>query len=236
MVVVPLQKGMNNLGLWTYDKVTTLQEISVVLDENNELKNQIDNLTEENNQLRQDSYELTRLRELYKLDEKYPGYTKVGARVIGVTTDNWSKAFKVDKGLDDGIKKDMNVIASGGLVGIVAEVGKNYSIVKTIIEDNNSVSGMLIDTNDTCIVEGDIELSYSGLVHLNHIKADITVRNGDKIVTSNISDKYLQGILIGYAKDVTADSNNLTQSGYLVPAVDFNNLQEVLIITEMKNQ
>ena len=45
MVVVPLQKGMNNLGLWTYDKVTTLQEISVVLDENNELKNQIDNLT-----------------------------------------------------------------------------------------------------------------------------------------------------------------------------------------------
>ena len=226
MVVVPLQKGMNNLGLWTYDKVTTLQEISVVLDENNELKNQIDNLTEENNQLRQDSYELTRLRELYKLDEKYPGYTKVGARVIGVTTDNWSKAFKVDKGLDDGIKKDMNVIASGGLVGIVAEVGKNYSIVKTIIEDNN----------DTCIVEGDIELSDSGLVHLNHIKADITVRNGDKIVTSNISDKYLQGILIGYAKDVTADSNNLTQSGYLVPAVDFNNLQEVLIITEMKNQ
>ena len=236
MVVVPLQKGMNNLGLWTYDKVTTLQEISVVLDENNELKNQIDNLTEENNQLRQDSYELTRLRELYKLDEKYPGYTKVGARVIGVTTDNWSKAFKVDKGLDDGIKKDMNVIASGGLVGIVAEVGKNYSIVKTIIEDNNSVSGMLIDTNDTCIVEGDIELSDSGLVHLNHIKADITVRNGDKIVTSNISDKYLQGILIGFAKDVTADSNNLTQSGYLVPAVDFNNLQEVLIITEMKNQ
>lgn len=236
MVVVPLQKGMNNLGLWTYDKVTTLQEISVVLDENNELKNQIDNLTEENNQLRQDSYELTRLRELYKLDEKYPGYTKVGARVIGVTTDNWSKAFKVDKGLDDGIKKDMNVIASGGLVGIVAEVGKNYSIVKTIIEDNNSVSGMLIDTNDTCIVEGDIELSDSGLVYLNHIKADITVRNGDKIVTSNISDKYLQGILIGYAKDVTADSNNLTQSGYLVPAVDFNNLQEVLIITEMKNQ
>lgn len=236
MVVVPLQKGMNNLGLWTYDKVTTLQEISVVLDENNELKNQIDNLTEENNQLRQDSYELTRLRELYKLDEKYPGYTKVGARVIGVTTDNWSKAFKVDKGLDDGIKKDMNVIASGGLVGIVAEVGKNYSIVKTIIEDNNSVSGMLIDTNDTCIVEGDIELSDSVLVHLNHIKADITVRNGDKIVTSNISDKYLQGILIGYAKDVTADSNNLTQSGYLVPAVDFNNLQEVLIITEMKNQ
>ena len=236
MVVVPLQKGMNNLGLWTYDKYTTLQEISVVLDENKELKSKVDDLTEENNQLRQDTYELSRLRELYELDEKYPGYTKVGARIIEVTTDNWSKAFKVDKGSDDGIKKDMNVIAGGGLVGIVADVGKNYSIIKTVVEDNNSVSGMLIDTNDTCIVEGDIELSDSGLIKLTHFKSDITVRDGDKIVTSNISDKYLQGILIGYAKDVEPDSNNLTQSGYLVPAVDFNYLQEVLIITEMKNQ
>lgn len=236
MVVVPLQKGMNNLGLWTYDKYTTLQEISVVLDENKELKSKVDDLTEENNQLRQDTYELSRLRELYELDEKYPGYTKVGARIIEVTTDNWSKAFKVDKGSDDGIKKDMNVIAGGGLVGIVADVGKNYSIIKTVVEDNNSVSGMLIDTNDTCIVEGDIELSDSGLIKLTHFKSDITVRDGDKIVTSNISDKYLHGILIGYAKDVEPDSNNLTQSGYLVPAVDFNNLQEVLIITEMKNQ
>lgn len=236
MVVVPLQKGMNNLGLWTYDKYTTLQEISVVLDENKELKSKVDDLTEENNQLRQDTYELSRLRELYQLDEKYTGYTKVGARIIEVTADNWSKAFKVDKGSDDGIKKDMNVIAGGGLVGIVTEVGKNYSIIKTIIEDNNSVSGMLIDTNETCIVEGNIEQSDSGLVKLTHFKSDMTVRDGDKIVTSNISDKYLQGILIGYAKDVTPDSNNLTQSGYLVPAVDFNNLQEVLIITEMKKQ
>lgn len=236
MVVVPLQKGMNNLGLWTYDKYTTLQEISVVLDENKELKSKVDDLTEENNQLRQDTYELSRLRELYQLDEKYTGYTKVGARIIEVTADNWSKAFKVDKGSDDGIKKDMNVIAGGGLVGIVTEVGKNYSIIKTIIEDNNSVSGMLIDTNETCIVEGDIEQSDSGLVKLTHFKSDMTVRDGDKIVTSNISDKYLQGILIGYVKDVTPDSNNLTQSGYLVPAVDFNNLQEVLIITEMKKQ
>ena len=236
MVVVPLQKGMNNLGLWTYDKYTTLQEISVVLDENKELKSKVDDLTEENNQLRQDTYELSRLRELYQLDEKYTGYTKVGARIIEVTANNWSKAFKVDKGSDDGIQKDMNVIAGGGLVGIVTEVGKNYSIIKTIIEDNNSVSGMLIDTNETCIVEGDIEQSDSGFVKLTHFKSDITVRDGDKVVTSNISDKYLQGILIGYAKDVTPDSNNLTQSGYLVPAVDFNNLQEVLIISEMKKQ
>ena len=61
MVVVPVQKGMNNIGFWVYDKYQTLQEISVVLDENKNLQSQIDELTEENNQLKQDSYELNRL-------------------------------------------------------------------------------------------------------------------------------------------------------------------------------
>ena len=87
MVVVPVQKGMNNIGFWVYDKYQTLQEISVVLDENKKLQSQVDDLTEENNQLKQDSYELNRLRDLYELDQQYAGYSKVGARVIEVTTD-----------------------------------------------------------------------------------------------------------------------------------------------------
>ncbi len=234
MVVVPVQKGMNYIGLWVYDKYQTLQEMSVVLEENKNLQSQVDELTEENNQLKQDSYELTRLRELYKLDAQYSDYAKVGARVIGVTTDNWYSSLKIDKGTDDGFKTGMNVIAGGGLVGIISEAGTNYSIVKTITENNSNVSGMLIDTNETCIVQGDIELMDTGMIRVTHFGSNVIVRNGDKVVTSNISDKYLQGILIGYVKDVKLDSNNLTQSGYIVPAVDFNNLQEVLVITQLK--
>lgn len=234
-VVIPVQRGMNYIGLWVSDKYDTLQEISTVLEKNKNLQEQVDTLTEENNQLKQDSYELERLRDLYELDEKYPGYTKVAARVVGTTSSNWYSTFTIDKGSEDGIEKDMNVIAGGGLVGIISEVGPNYSLIKTVIEDNSYVSGMLIDTGDTCIVNGDIELMDAGLIHLRGFSNNITVRNGDKIVTSNISDKYLPGILIGYTKDITADSNNLTQTGYLVPAVDFGHLQEVLIITEKKN-
>ena len=234
MVVVPVQKGMNNIGLWVYDKYETLQEISVVLDENKNLQSQVDELTEENNQLKQDTYELSRLRELYQLDSQYTEYSKVGARVIGMTTDNWHSSLKIDKGTDDGIQAGMNVIASGGLVGIISETGSNYSIIKTITENNSNVSGMLIDSNETCIVQGDIELMDTGMIRVTHFKSDVIVRNGDKVVTSNISDKYLQGILIGYVKDVKLDSNNLTQSGYIVPAVDFNNLQEVLVIIQLK--
>jgi len=60
------------------------------------------------------------------------------------------------------------------------------------------------------------------------------VQVGDQIVTSHISDKYLQGILIGYISEITVDSNNLTRSGYITPVVDFKNLQEVLVITTTK--
>ena len=235
-VVVPLQKGMNYMGLWVSDSVDNMQDINRLIDENEKLNEKINELTVENNQLRQDSYELDRLRELYQLDDKYPGYEKIGARVIGSSSDNWYTTFMVDKGSDDGIEVDMNVIADGGLVGIVTKVGHNYSVIKTVVEDNNFVSAMLIDSGDTCTVKGDIELLDQGLAHLQYFKSGLTIRNGDKIVTSNISDKYLPGLLIGYAKDVKRDANNLTLSGYLVPAVDFEHLQEVLIITQKKEK
>ena len=220
-VVVPLQKGMNYMGLWVSDSVDNMQDINRLIDENEKLNEKINELTVENNQLRQDSYELDRLRELYQLDDKYPGYEKIGARVIGSSSDNWYTTFMVDKGSDDGIEVDMNVIADGGLVGIVTKVGHNYSVIKTVVEDNNFVSAMLIDSGDTCTVKGDIELLDQGLAHLQYFKSGLTIRNGDKIVTSNISDKYLPGLLIGYAKDVKSDANNLTLSGYLVPACGF---------------
>lgn len=233
-VVIPLQKGMNNLGLWTYDKAETMKELGEVIDQNKELQDRVDSLVEENNQLKQDSYELERLRDLYELDEKYPGYTKVGARVIGKGSDNWFNTFTIDKGSRDGIETDMNVIAGGGLVGIVTDVGENYATVHSIIDDSSKVSGMLIDTGDNCIVNGDIKLMDLGLLRVEYFKKDVVIRDGDKIVTSNISNDYLEGILIGYVKDVTSDSNNLTQSGYLVPVVDFAHLQEVLVIREKK--
>ena len=69
-VVIPLQKGMNNLGLWTYDKAETMKELGEVIDQNKELQDRVDSLVEENNQLKQDSYELERRRDLYELDEK----------------------------------------------------------------------------------------------------------------------------------------------------------------------
>ena len=77
-------------------------------------------------------------------------------------------------------------------------------------------------------------LFTEGRLSLSHIRKDADIQEGDKIVTSNISDIFLPGILIGYATDLTVDSNNMTKSGYILPVAEFDDLKEVLVITRVK--
>ena len=74
-----------------------------------------------------------------------------------------------------------------------------------------------------------------GVVDVTGIDAGIKVEDGAEIVTSQISDLYLPGILIGYLRDVKKDRSNVTQSGHLSPVVDFSSLSMVFVITEVKN-
>ena len=125
-------------------------------------------------------------------------------------------------------------MAGGGLVGIVTDTGANYATVRSIIDDSSVVSAMAMQSGDTCLVEGDLTLYKEGRLRITNIKKDSDLKEGDRIVASNISSAFLPGILIGYATDITVDSNQLTSSGYLVPVAEFNSLQEVLIITAVK--
>ena len=180
--------------------------------------------------------ELERLRNLYELDNQYMQYSKVGARIIAKDSGNWFSVFRIDKGSDDGIKEDMNVIAGGGLVGIVTDVGANYATVRAIIDDSSQVSAMAQQSGDTCMVTGDLKLYKDGRLNLRYMEKDDDIKDGDMIVTSNISGKFLPGILIGYATDITVDYNdNLTKSGYVIPVARFDRLQEVLVITDLKD-
>ena len=234
-VIIPLEKGISSVGGWLSRRSEELVQIRSLLSENESLKAQIDELTIENTILQQERYELTTLRDLYQLDSQYEGYEKVGARIIAKDAGNWFHSFVIDKGEEDGISIDMNVIAGSGLVGRVVDVGPNWAKVTSIIADNSNVSGKVLATSDHLVVSGDLELYGSGVIKFEKLvdSADKVVE-GDKIVTSNISDKYLPNILIGYINVLNVDANNITKSGQLTPAVDFEHLEEVLVITQLK--
>lgn len=233
--LVPFEKGIGEAGRWIAGRSEELVQIRTLLEENKKLKEQVALLTEENTLLQQDKYELNKLRQLFKLDEQYEVYNKVGARIIFRDSGNWYSSFVIDKGYENGISENMNVIAEGGLVGRISRVGPNWSKVTAIISDNVNVSGMTLATEDNLIVSGNLKSMNDGFILFSQlVDSRNAVQIGDKVVTSDISDKYLPGILIGYIMTVEPDNNNLTKSGTLIPAVDFEHLSEVLVITDMK--
>ncbi len=232
--LMPMQKGFNIVGNGIFGRVERLVHLHDVESENERLKEQVAELTEQNTRYQLRLSELTTYQNLLSLSDQYPEYEKVGAHIIGKNSDNWFKTIQVDKGSRDGIAVDMNVIANGGLVGIVTSVTDTTATISTIINDNRNVGAMGLTSKASCIVTGDLTLYENGLLELSKIAKDDAISNDDKIVTSNTSDLYLPGILIGYAKDLTVDSNNLTKSGYLVPAADFSHLDTVLILTTIK--
>ncbi len=234
-VFVPFERGINSVGGWFRDKSDSLQDLADAQAEKQALQEQVDALTLENSRLVQSQYRLQELEELYNLDQTYGEYHKVAANIIASDSGNWFNTFVIDKGSKDGIDVDMNVIAGSGLVGIVTKVGDNWAQVRAIIDDMSEVSAQVLSTSDLCFVKGDLQLMESGLIRLTQLRdAQGNASIGDTIVTSHVSDKYHAGLLIGYINELSLDSNNLTRSGTLTPAVDFEHLHSVLVITDMK--
>lgn len=234
-IVVPFQEGITNVAGWMGDRTDELEQLREVLKINQELQDKVDALTIENTKLQQEKYELNYLRELFELYDNYEQYEKTGARVIARESGNWYHSFTINKGYDDGLRLDNNVLAGGGLVGRITNIGPNWATVTSIIDDDANVSGMILATSDNLIVSGDLQLMSTGNIRFQQLvdSSNIVVA-GDKVVTSMISDKYLPGILIGYISSIEKDSNNLTKSGYLTPVVDFEHIEEVLVILENK--
>ena len=235
-IIIPFQRGITYIGGFLSDKADNMKEIEALLEENSALKADVDELTLEINRLQQDKYELAHLRELFKLDAQYESYQKVGARIVGSESVNWYHSFLIDKGSDDGLAIDMNVIADGGLVGIITEVGSNWSRVTSVISDEINLMGQVLSTEDNLIISGNLAtMKTKGTIEFSQLlDSDDQVHTGDKIVTSSISDKYLSGLVIGYISEIQLDSNNMTKSGTLLPVVDFNHLDEVLVILDLK--
>ena len=234
-IIMPMQKGVSSIGNWFVEKSRAFENIRDLQRRNEELEDKVNELTMQNRALLQDRYELDRLRELYELSERYSDFPTVGARIIGKGAGNWFNVFLIDKGKESGISVDMNVIADGGLVGIVTEVGDGWSKVKSIIDDTSSVSAMVLTTQDTCMVKGSQQNIVNDYIDVEYLSKDAVVEEGAELVTSNISSKYLEGIAIGFISNIELDETRLTQVARLTPIVDFAHLQEVLIITELKD-
>ena len=229
-------QGINSFGIHISDKVTEIRTLKNVKAENKKLKAEVEELTTQLTTTKLEQYELDNYRQLLDLDAKYPSYPKVAASVIAKDSGNWFSTFTIDKGKKDGVDVGMNVLAGSGLVGIVTDAGDNFAKVRCIIDDASKVSGMVSTTEDNLTVSGNIKtMNDDKVITFTELKDDDNkVKEGDPVVTSYVSDRYQQGILIGYVTKIENNSNNLTKSGTITPVVDFEHIENVMVITQLK--
>lgn len=233
-VITPIQNGINQIGLWTDSKLENLKQIEALTAENELLKQEIAQYKEDITALQNRQNELLELQSLYSLDEQYPDYKKTAANVFSKDASSWFSTFYIDKGEDDGLFAGANVMCDGGLAGIITECNSDYSKVRAIIDDSSNVSARIMPSNALCTVEGNLAQYENGYLLAVDIDKDANVSVGDKVVTSTISDRFHSGLIIGYVSDISYDTNNLTMTAYITPAVNFDNISNVLIITDKK--
>lgn len=236
-IFIPMQQGINDTGAWIFDTANDFRTLSDVLEENEKLKNEKAELEMQLTNAKIEQYELENLRELFNLSEKYPTYDKLAASVIAKDSGNWFSTFTINRGANDGILPGMNVIAGSGLVGIVVDVGPNFAKVRSIIDDVNNVSAMVPTTGDNFNVSGNLKtMNESMVITFSELRDDQDqVKVGDPVVTSYVSDQYHQGILIGYIASIENGPNNLTKIGTIAPVADFEHIEDVLVIMNIKD-
>lgn len=235
-IFVPMEKGITYVADGIKESVSERKSKEALQEENEELRLEVNSLREELSKDQLDQAELERLRNLMALKDTYSNYETTGAHVIARGQNNWFSSFTIDKGKADGIEVDMNVLSSKGLCGIVTETGDHFATVRTIVDDTSNVSGMVVTTQDNLIVSGNLKvmnesqmINFSGLVDMED-----AVKQGDPVVTSSISDKFVPGLLVGYLTEINEDQNRLTKSGKITPVSDFRHISEVLVILQKK--
>lgn len=232
MIISPIQQGINKIGVWTDSKLENLKKIEALNEENKMLQEEIDEYKEQIDIYQNKLAELEELRALYELDESYPELNKTAAHVFAKDSTSWFSIFYIDKGIDDGMFVGANVMCHDGLAGIIVECYGDYSKVRAVIDDNSNISAKIMPSNALCTVEGNLNTYQNGVLVVKNIDKDAKITVGDKVVTSHISERFHKGLTIGYISEITYDTNNLTITATITPAVDFNNITDVLVITD----
>lgn len=236
LILIPFQKGINSIGSFVFDLEQDHLEMEAAREEIRSLREENARLASRIEEQDRMVYDYREAERLLELKDTYSSYDTIGANVIFKNASgNWYSTFTIDRGSADGLEKNMNVIADGGLVGYISEAGLHHAVVSTIINDSVNVSGMQMSTRDSCMVLGDLTLMREkGVLRLDYMKEDFEAEKDAVIVTSRISDRYFPGIKIGYVTETWLNQDLLTRSGYLKPAVDFEHIDRVLVITEQK--
>ncbi len=199
-----------------------------VRQENASLRRELELLRGQNTALREAAASAKRLETLLAFKDR-SAFESIAARVIARNATNWYRAVVLDKGDRDGVKLEMGVVTSSGVVGRVVKTTPHTAIVLLITDPNNAVTGLIQRTRDEGLVEG----TPKGQSRMKYIPLLSQVQEGDAVVTSGLTGGFPRGLAVGVITRIIKSEGELFQSADVVPEVDFSKLDEVVVITSV---
>ncbi len=211
-------------GDFTRDVATVFQENQALRAENQELRQVVFQLTEK-------AAENERLQAMLDFRGKSVTFQMKAATVIGRDPGTFSYSIMINRGAQDGLRVNMPVVSTQGLVGHVMETYGGTAKIRLLLDSGSSASAMIQRPQSRAVgvVEGNPAQLSS--LRMKNLTRDGDVIKGDKIMTSGLGGIYPKGLLIGEVMDVLDDEGGLMKHALIRPSVDFSRLEEVFVIT-----
>ena len=227
-IIMPIQSGITYITNKLSGNDQFFATMDSLKEENQHLKQRNTELEEALRQLEVIQAENITLKEYLNLTQQYKNYKTVPAYIINKDVSNYSSIFVINAGSDNGIKENMTVIAAEGLVGHVISVTSDTAKIQTLVDTSNVVSGTLENSKDNVICRGTLN---GNELKATYISTDTVLTEGERLNTSGMGGIYPKGIYIGTIKKIN-DTRNITDRSFIIEsAVDFKNLETVLVIT-----
>ncbi len=229
-IVMPIQNGLVYLKNKIAGNTSFFDSVEELQIENENLQKENEKLEEQLRELEIIKAENATLREYVNMADKYSDYKTVPGYIIDKDISNLSETLVINIGTNDGVMANMPVISSEGLVGYIISSTENTSKVKTIIDISSSVSATLETSRDNVMVKG--VLDSDSTLKVTYVAPETELVLEDTVETSGIGGIYPKGILIGEIKEIRESSNIIDRYAIIETAVDFANLETVLVIIE----
>lgn len=216
---------LRNLG-------TAFSDKEKLVEENEQLKAQVDELIKENRGAEEYISENKRLKELLGIKETMVNKEVLAAEVISIDWDNFSETVTINRGIKDGLQKEDAVVSALGVIGRVTELGDSWARITTLLSPKHSVGVRITRTGDLAVAEGDIKLAKDRKLRLDYISGAQELVEGDIVETSGMGGVYPPSLTVGKVSEIKKDSSGAVSYAVVEPTADFSRIFEVLVITD----
>ena len=230
-ILAPFRAAGNSLTKQAEQYYSYMFRYEALAAENEQLKAEIAQMEDVARQADSVSRENERLRQALNLLATHEDYKLVDSYIISRSSQQWSSTFTINKGTASGSEVGMCAItANGELVGLVSEAGRNYAVVKSVLDSSLEISATIASTGYNGMVQGGYASGLDGLLRMDYLPTSAVIRNNDQVVTSG-STVYPRNLIIGYVVDAGFNDTGVAKFAILEPAADIENLEQVFILT-----